>query len=124
MKVTLTKKESREIFHTAMCNGLGWVSSYGLFLEYDKEEYRTTSKSLKHPCHEDVLLRMLENGNTITVVDEEDEDGDVEITIDKVYDRMNNVPIDSLLRIINETDDVIDADVVLQTVFFNEVIYG
>jgi len=124
MKITLTKKESREIFHTAMCNGLDWVSSYGLYLEYNRVRYKSTANIMKSPCHEDVLLFMLENGETLTVVDEEDEDGNVEITIDKVYDRMNNVPIENLLNIINERDDVIDADVVLQTVFFNEVIYG
>jgi imidazole glycerol phosphate synthase subunit HisF len=45
-------------------------------------------------------------------------------TINDVYKRVQNTPLDHLLNMINEEDDAETADVILQTVFYNEVVFG
>jgi hypothetical protein len=49
---------------------------------------------------------------------------EVVITINDVYERVQNTPLDHLLNMINEEDDADTADVILQTVFYNEVVFG
>ena len=47
MKITLEKQESEEIFFNAMCNGLGYVTGYGLELDYKEEEYAAAKAAIK-----------------------------------------------------------------------------
>ena len=49
---------------------------------------------------------------------------EVEITINDVYERVQNTPFGHLLNMIEEDDDAETADVILQTVFYNEVVFG
>ena len=53
-------------------------------------------------------------------------DGEYNAHIDLkiIHERMELVEPRNLLNIINEEDDIDDADAVLQTLFFGEVIFG
>jgi hypothetical protein len=77
------------------------------------------------PCFEDVLMEMLRMGKTLTMVDEEGEgDNNSTITLKDVHERVSNTPVRHLMDMINEDDDADTADVIIQTVFFNEIIFG
>lgn len=125
----LTKKESEEIFFTSLCNALSWLDGYGLELSYDRLTYRATSEQLREKnassCHEDVLMQMLHDGHELTLIDHE---GDGEytrsISLKDVHNRVSKTPVEKLMNILNEVDDVIDADCVLQTVWYEEIIFG
>jgi hypothetical protein len=41
-----------------------------------------------------------------------------------IISRIPKVPTTNLLRIINEDDDAEDADVVIQQIFYEEIIFG
>jgi type IV secretory pathway VirD2 relaxase len=71
-------------------------------------------------------MRILRDGKELMVVDGEDEDSEynVSINLSMVHERMSSVPISHLMDMINENDDADTADVILQTVFFNEIIFG
>ena len=124
MEIRFTEQEAQGIFLDALSNGLGYIGGYGLDLDYKKEDYKKAKDKLTSPCYEDVLLQILLDGNSLTIVDEEDEDNINTITIQDVYDRISSTPFDHLSDMINGNDDATTADVILQTIFFNEIIYG
>jgi len=129
-KINLTAELSEEMFHNALCNGLGYISGYGLSLGYEKEDYRnaksklTDSSEFGGVCYEDVLIQILRDGNTLLLVDEEGGEDSAMISLADVHSRVQETPLDYLMQMLNEEDDAVTADVILQTVFLGEVIYG
>ena len=75
-------------------------------------------------CYEDILMQILRDGNTLTIVDEEGGDDEYPITLIDVYERMPNVPIHNIENIIRCHDDAYDADAIIQTVFFQDIMFG
>ena len=125
MKITLTTQESENYFHTALCNSLGCMSDYGLELDYDSTAYKAAKSKLENPCYEDVLLQILKDGGTLTLVDiENDSDMNSTINIQDVHERVQHAPSTRLLEMANQEDDADTGDVILQTVFFSDVVFG
>ncbi len=133
MTVKLTPTESETIFHNALCNGLGYVEGYGIELDFNKQDYARAATVLKQGdtftgiavCYEDVLMQILKDGKKLTMIDHECE-GEYtrSITIKDVHKRVSQTPIRHLMDMINEEDDAVTADVVIQSVFFKDVIFG
>jgi hypothetical protein len=124
MKITFTHEEAQEHFLSALCNGLGYISEYGLELVYKESDYKKAQKQLDSPCWEDVLLQILIDGNTLVLIDHECDGQTFKITIDDVYERLPLTPIRHLMDMVTGNDDAVTADVILQTIFLEEVIYG
>jgi len=132
MEIKLTPQESEECFYDALCNGLEYTTSgYGLSLDYSDEDFADakTKMGIDKPgiftCFEDVLMEMLRMGKTLTIIDEEGEGANNStITIKDVHERVSNTPVRHLMDMINENDDAETADVIIQQVFFNEIIFG
>jgi len=132
MEIKLTEKESEQMFYDALCNavGTGYMNGYGLELECERSQYKDSKEYLTHVmkgnlCYEDVLMQVLRDGGKLTFVDREGE-GDMTrgITLKEVHERVCKTNPHALLRILNEGGDASDADQLLQTVFFEEVIFG
>lgn len=123
MKILFTHEEAQQHFLSALCNGLDYVSSYGLELVYKKSDYQSARKKLDSPCFEDVLLQILLDGNSIAFYDHECQER-YAIKIEDVYNRLPETPIRHLMDMVNEQDDATTADVILQTIFLGEVIFG
>ena len=51
-------------------------------------------------------------------------DMDSIISLEQVHERVSKAPADSIMAMINEEDDAITADDILQTVFWEEVLFG
>jgi hypothetical protein len=125
MEIKLSPQESEKYFHNALCNGLSYISSYGLSLDCSDSEYKVAREKLNNPCFEDVLMQMLKDGNTITLIDEEcDGEYTKSITMEDVHNRVQKTQLNHLMNMINENDDAETADVILQTVFFEDIIFG
>lgn len=126
MQIILTPQESEEYFYNALCNGLHYIGGYGLSLTYRKEQYdQAKSKLGSNPCFEDVLMQILRDGNTIKFVDDEsDGEYNKEITLKDIHDKVPNVEVRHLMNMITENDDAETADVIIQTVLYDEVIFG
>jgi hypothetical protein len=129
MKIELTHEESEMYFHNALCNGLDYISGYGLELEVNLG-YIEAKKSLetKLPqvmlCYEDILMEVLKSGGKLTLIDREMDDEEFSVTLEDVHNRVQKTDVSYLMDMINEEDDACTADVILQTVFFGNVIYG
>ena len=133
MKIILNPAESEEYFHNALCNGLGYICSggYGLSFEYDDDDYREARKNISKTadqnnsvCYEEVLMQILRDGKTLSLIDEEGGEDKWTITLDDVHKKVSEAPTRHLLDMINENDDAVTADVILQSVFMGDVIFG
>ncbi len=127
--ITLTKEASEEIFFNALCNGLGYIEGgYGLELRYNMREYVKASERLKangiSPSYEDVYMQILRSGGTLTLVDLENGEEPRTIRLADVHEWVQKTDPYHLQDYIDENDDAVTADVVLQTVFYHEVIFG
>ena len=91
--------------------------------EYDKARKRLQKKG-ESACLEDVWLEILRGGGTLTLVDEENGEEPQTITLKDVHERVQEAPVRHLMDAINEQDDGDTADVILQTVFYQDVIFG
>lgn len=132
MKILLTKDESEAYFFNALCNGLGYVCGYGVKLDYSDSDYKssrerltTRNESSNSTCFEDVIMEILRGGGSITLVDIEGE-GDMTrtITLADIHARVANSPLEALTEMAMQEDDANTADMIIQTVFFNEILFG
>lgn len=131
MKIMLTAEEAENHFFDAMCNALAYVQGYGLELDINHAHYNKALATLKAQrpnetiCFEEVLMQMLRQGDGLTMKDIENE-GEYTRTIHlkEVHERVANTPVNHLMDAINENGDATTADVILQTVFFEEVVFG
>lgn len=131
MKIVLTLQESEEIFHAALCNAesTGYMAGYGLQLRWHENSYKEAKERLKErgedACHEDILLEILRGGGHLTYFDAEEWVAmSWSINLQDVHDKVSNAPARNLLNFAEEQDDAEDADVILQTVFMGEVVFG
>ena len=127
MKIKLESSEVQELIFNALCNGLGYISSYGLSVQMLKEEYNLAKKSvgfLTTICYEDVLMAHLKGGNTLNFFDSEQEEivGFNLLTANKNLEKPSCVS--AVLDMVNEDDDAVTADVILQHCLYGEVIFG
>jgi hypothetical protein len=128
MKIILTPEESEEYFYNALCNGLDYIESgYNLEMKYSSYQAQKTLKKLKdsgaNACYEDMIMQLLRDGHEINLYDVEGEEDHI-IKLKDVHDKVQNAPAERILEMANENDDADTADVILQSVFFGEVIYG
>lgn len=123
MKVLFEKHEAEEMFHDALCNGLDYISAYGLSLRIKKKDYEQAKLTLENGCHEDYMMQILKDGNKLKLVDDEGEES-WSITLKDVHERMSNVDFEHLVDMMQGNDDAITADVILQTIFIQEVMFG
>ena len=127
MKIQLTEEESEKIFHNSLCNG-HQIAHYGLQMDYSEKEYEKAKKRLQKKgedtCLEDVWLEILKGGGTLTLIDEENGMDPSVITLKDVHERVQEAPVRHLMDAINEQDDGDTADVILQSVFYQDVVFG
>jgi hypothetical protein len=131
MQIILTTEESELYFYNALCNGLGYISNYGLDLEYDIMHYALANKKLRESkpnkviCYEDCLMQILRDGNKIWFVDTESDNEEHIVTLELIYERVNKTEKQHLFNMILEQDDAETADVIIQSVLFDgEIVYG
>ena len=124
MEIILSHQESEEFFYNALCNSLDYISGYGLELSYKKEDYKSAKEKLESPCFEDVLMQILKDGNQLTLIDLEDGYYTKSITIEDVHNKVQKSPLRHLTNMINEEDDAETGDVIIQSVFFDDIIFG
>tara|TARA_R110000851_G_scaffold329247_1_gene500949 strand:- start:217 stop:591 length:375 start_codon:yes stop_codon:yes gene_type:complete len=121
VKIVLSTEKSLELFHDALCNGLNYINSYGISVDWNNDEFKAAKSKLKTPCLEDILIQVLKDGNVINFAGE---DGTTDVTLEMVLERIPKVELDTLLTMIQEQGDALTADNIIQTVVYGEVIYG
>lgn len=128
MKIQLTNQEAEQMFHDALCNGLGELAYHDCELEFLQSEYDKAKRQLmigdSYPCYEDVLMQILRNGSFLRLVDCGAYSEPSKIYLEDVHERVSETPFGHLVDAIQGNDDACTADAILQTVFFKEVLFG
>jgi len=131
MNIQLTDKESEEYFYNSLCNAVatGYMAGYGLRLDFEDADYAAAKKTLKDkgdsPCMEDIWMQILREGKKLTFTDIEGEGENTRsVTLEDVHKKVALTPLNHLTDMVNENDDAVTADVILQTVFFDSIIFG
>ena len=125
--INFTLEEIEKHFHDALCNavGTGYMDQYGIEVDFDDNDYKTAKEKLESPCYEDILMQILRDGKGLIMKDVEGEgDNTKSITIQDVYDRFHLIPMQYMVDLICENDDATTADVIIQIVFYKEIIFG
>jgi hypothetical protein len=128
MKIQLTQQEAEAVMYNALCDS--GIHMHGLEFTFDKDVYKASQETwikanATRPCYEDILMQMLRDGHSIAIIDTEgDGEYDSVITMQDVYERMPLVHYSRLIQMLEEDYDADTTDVVLQTIFFGEVIFG
>ena len=130
MKIVLTNKEAEEYFFTALCSLDYICSGYDLELIYDERMYVEAKKVLQKKqkpdeviCYENVLMQLLRLGGGLNLYDHNDEQDNI-IVLEDVHERVANTPTRHLFDMIQGKGDATTDDVIIQTVFLGEIIYG
>jgi hypothetical protein len=130
MNIQLTNQEKEEIFFNAMCNGLSNVSYWEFEIDYNSEDYQSAKESLLNNgkssvCYEEVFMEMLKTGKSIDFVDLGcDGEYTKSLTMDMIHKNIEKTPMNNLFNVEQEQDDSFDADAILQSVLFEEIIFG
>ncbi len=132
MTITLTPEESEKIFFDALCNieGNNYFHGYGIELQYDRHKYQEAKAKLKQQNpkngigYEDILMQMLKDGAELQYIDLEGDTHSDIITLPLIHERVSKAPAHAITEMIDEVDDVVTADIIIQTVFYNEVIFS
>lgn len=130
MNIQLTNQEKEEIFFNAMCNGLSNVSYWEFEIDYNSEDYQSAKESLLNNgkssvCYEEVFMEMLKTGKSIDFVDLGcDGEYTKSLTMDMIHKNIDKTPMNNLFNVAQEQDDSFDADAILQSVLFEEIIFG
>jgi hypothetical protein len=130
MNIQLTNQEKEEIFFNAMCNGLSNVSYWEFEIDYNSEDYQSAKESLLNNgkssvCYEEVFMEMLKSGKSIEFVDLGcDGEYTKSLTMDMIHKNIEKTPMNNLFNVAQEQDDSFDADAILQSVLFEEIIFG
>ena len=129
MKIILEKKESEELFHGALCSIQ--LGHYGVSLDYNDKDGDAVREQWKKDtpdntiCREDVWMGILKNGGKLKFIDEEGDGAYTkEITIKDVHEKVQKTPINHLVDAIEERGDAISDDCILQTVIWDDIIFG
>ena len=126
MQIVLTPQESEDFFLNALCNGLSYIDGYGLELTYNQDAYNKAKQTLRQGvAWEYILMEILRQGDTLRIVDHEcDGEYSRDITLADVHTHVPTAPMSRLLDMYNEDDDAETADVILQWVAYQEIIFG
>jgi hypothetical protein len=128
MKILLDKNETLEILHNALCNGLGYLSEYGLQVDITDEEYRTAKANVVQEntiCYEDVLIQHIKDGNALRFKDFGGYDMDGRITLEDAIENLGDEDIaHRILEMKNEEDDAETADCILQYCLYGSIVFG
>jgi hypothetical protein len=69
-------------------------------------------------------MEILRIGKPLKMVDHEGGMDDVSIYLQDVHEKVANTPTEHLMDMIKENDDAVTADVIIQSVFYNDIIFG
>ena len=118
----------------AMASGFYFFDGYELYLKptYNSAQYKIAAQTLKDAnpvdaddiCHEQVQIALLKQGHKIQVHDHRDDALVGSISLGNLYLHWNKIPLFRLMAIHDETDDVLDTDIIIQVIAFGEVVYG
>jgi hypothetical protein len=130
MKERLPREEFYAIVLDSLSDGFHLLNANDIKLEYSPQDYALAKQELMEEnhdknvlCYEDVLMKMLKMGKTLSLRDLETDDVD-EFTLESMYDKSISVDARIIEEILNEEGDAITYDHFIQCCVYGELVYG
>lgn len=140
----LTNPENEEMLNYLVCDFVNDGISYWAELDLSTQKYNDAKRSLvelgrKNICFEDVLTQLLLTGETLPIVDREDEDGQayyltlgtLAYGVAMYREYQNDDTVDAIAKLTDEELeeffedlDGADADLIVQYALFDDIIFG
>lgn len=128
MKLQLSQEEISNAILSALCNGaLSDLYSSGVGIAYNEDLYKAHKQD--GDCYEDVLIKMINAGESVELIDLEDDNETLGfITLEKATEFLNTTEdahaIEVTQQLVNEEDDSETGYCFLQFIVFGEIVYG
>lgn len=128
MKIQLTEQEMSNAILNALCNGaLTELLMSGIDIDYDKAKYDFFKEA--GDCYEDVLIKMINCGENVQLIDLEDFDQPIgQISLEKAMAFINSTEdehaIEVTQQLVNGEDDSETGYCFLQFITLGEIVYG
>ena len=98
---------------------------YWACIDNDNDVWNNTSNSLPEDrTFEDVFYCILANGDSVRIVDAEGEDGEWELTLDKLLKGIQTTINEGRWDGDMDTIDGLVGDIIFQYALFDEIVYG
>ena len=127
MEIKFNQNDMVDIIYSALCQSLDWLHDDGYRIGYDdevyskavdtlKDTYDSTISQLDAPCHEDIVIQILLNGDKIKIIDIF-EGKDHEFSLDDLLHNIGLVPSDIMLSYVKEQNNIAESYELIQTIF-------
>jgi len=127
MEIKFNQNDMVDIIYSALCQSLDWLHDDGYRIGYDdevyskavdtlKDTYDSTISQLDAPCHEDIVIQILLNGDKIKIIDIF-EGNDDEFSLDDLLHNIGLVPSDIMLSYVKEQNNIAESYELIQTIF-------
>jgi hypothetical protein len=128
MEIKLNQAETEEVFFNCLCNNDLYI--YDLEIVTNTKSYNDARDNWiklndrQFPCIEDVWMQILKDGGKIGLKDWSGCEPLAKVTLEELQERMSKAPSKNLINVLEGSYDVNDTDVILQTIFYGDVIFG
>ena len=127
MEITFKQDDLVDIIYSALCQSLDWLHDDGYRIGYEdevyskavydlSETYDSTISQLDAPCHEDIVMRILLNGDTIKIIDIFEGKADV-FSLEDLLHNIGLVDSDIMLTYVRQKNNIADSYELIQTIF-------
>ena len=128
MDFKLNQAEAEEVFFNCLCDNDLYIHDLEI-VSSDKLYERARTNWIKlndrqFPTIEDVWMQILRDGGKLGLKDWSRSEQLAVVTLEELQERMSKAPSKNLINVLEGNYDVTDTDVILQTIFYGEVIFG
>lgn len=127
MEITFKEEDIIGIIYSALCQSLDWLHDDGYRIGYEDEAYIKAVADLEEthdsilsqidmPCHEDIVMRILLNGDTIKMMDVFEGKSDV-FSLEDLLHNVLLVDSDIMLSYVMQKNNIADSYELIQIIF-------
>jgi hypothetical protein len=128
MEIKLNQAETEEVFFNCLCDNDLYI--HDLEIVSNSKAYNDARDNWiklndrQFPTIEDVWMQILKDGGKLGLKDWSRSEQLAVVTLEELQERMSKAPSKNLMNVLEGNYDVTDTDVILQTIFYGEVIFG
>lgn len=128
MDFKLNQAEAEEVFFNCLCDNDLYI--HDLEIVSNSKAYNDARDNWiklndrQFPTIEDVWMQILRDGGKLGLKDWSRSEQLAVVTLEELQERMSKAPSKNLINVLEGNYDVTDTDVILQTIFYGEVIFG
>lgn len=128
MDFKLNKAEAEEVFFNCLCDNDLYI--HDLEIVSNSKAYNDARDNWiklndrQFPTIEDVWMQILRDGGKLGLKDWGGSEELAKVTLEELQERISKAPLENVTHVLEGNYDATDTDIILQTIFYGEVIFG